>query len=127
MLHACPMATARDDLGDRRIWQVPTLANASDVFIWREDDATKNSIAMAASARYSDRELDGKSSSAKQEMLPRRAFRTPRSPTSTWSGSQPAVRRRALARLRAPVLRRIGSGGWTAYRQLPRRCSCDPH
>jgi tRNA(His) 5'-end guanylyltransferase len=54
---------------DCRIWQVPTLGDAADVFIWREDDATKNSITMAASAHYSDRELDGKSSSAKQEML----------------------------------------------------------
>ena len=54
---------------DCRVWQVPTLEDAAEVFIWREDDATKNSISMAAGAYYSDRELDGKSSSAKQEML----------------------------------------------------------
>ncbi len=54
---------------DCRVWQVPTVADAADVFIWREDDATKNSITMAARAHYSDRELDGKSSSVKQEML----------------------------------------------------------
>ena len=54
---------------DCRVWQVPTLADAADVFVWREDDATKNSISMAAGAHYSDRELDGKNSSAKQEML----------------------------------------------------------
>ena len=54
---------------DCRIWQVPTLADAADAFVWREDDATKNSITMAASAHYSDRELDGKNSSTKQEML----------------------------------------------------------
>jgi tRNA(His) guanylyltransferase len=39
------------------------------VFIWREDDATKNSITMAAGAHYSDSELDGKHSGVKQEML----------------------------------------------------------
>ena len=54
---------------DCRVWQVPTLADAVDVFVWREDDATKNSVSMAASAFYSDRELHGKDSSAKQEML----------------------------------------------------------
>lgn len=54
---------------DCRVWQVPTLADAADVFVWREDDATKNSITMAAGAHYSDRELDGMNSSLKQEML----------------------------------------------------------
>jgi tRNA(His) 5'-end guanylyltransferase len=54
---------------DCRVWQVPTLDDAADVFVWREDDATKNSISMAAGALYTDRELDGKSSSVKQEML----------------------------------------------------------
>lgn len=54
---------------DCRVWQVPTLADAADVFVWREDDATKNSITMAAGAHYSDSELHGKSSGSKQEML----------------------------------------------------------
>jgi tRNA(His) guanylyltransferase len=54
---------------DCRVWQVPTLDDAADVFVWREDDATKNSISMAACALYTDRELDGKNSSVKQEML----------------------------------------------------------
>jgi len=54
---------------DCRVWQVPTLADAADVFIWREDDATKNSITMAARAVYTDRELHEKDSSVKQEML----------------------------------------------------------
>jgi tRNA(His) 5'-end guanylyltransferase len=54
---------------DCRVWQVPTLQDAADVFVWREDDATKNSITMAAGAYYSDSELDGKNSGVKQEML----------------------------------------------------------
>jgi tRNA(His) 5'-end guanylyltransferase len=54
---------------DCRVWQVPTLDDAADVFIWREDDATKNSITMAAGAYYADDELDGKHSGVKQEML----------------------------------------------------------
>jgi tRNA(His) guanylyltransferase len=54
---------------DCRVWQVPTLGDAVDVFVWREDDATKNSVSMAAGAFYGDRELHGKDSAAKQEML----------------------------------------------------------
>lgn len=54
---------------DCRVWQVPTTADAADVFVWREDDATKNSITMAACAYYSDTELLGKNSDVKQEML----------------------------------------------------------
>ena len=54
---------------DCRVWQVPTLQDAADVFVWREDDATKNSISMAAGALYTDAQLDRKNSSDKQEML----------------------------------------------------------
>lgn len=54
---------------DCRVWQVPALEDAAEVFVWREDDATKNSITMAAGACYADHELEGKSSSVKQEML----------------------------------------------------------
>jgi tRNA(His) 5'-end guanylyltransferase len=54
---------------DCRVWQVPAREDAADVFVWREDDATKNSVTMAALAHYTDRELHGKDTSVKQEML----------------------------------------------------------
>lgn len=54
---------------DARVWQVPTLAEAANVFLWREQDATRNSLTMAAQTMYSDKELHGKDSSDKQEML----------------------------------------------------------
>jgi tRNA(His) 5'-end guanylyltransferase len=54
---------------DCRVWQVPTLQDAVDVFVWREDDATKNSITMAACAYYPDAQLAGKHSGEKQELL----------------------------------------------------------
>lgn len=54
---------------DCRVWQVPTLADARDVFVWREDDATKNSITMAALAHHGERELHGKDSAAKHALL----------------------------------------------------------
>jgi tRNA(His) 5'-end guanylyltransferase len=54
---------------DCRAWQVPSRAEAIDVFVWREADAVKNSITMAAGALYSDRELHGQHSAQKQELL----------------------------------------------------------
>lgn len=54
---------------DCRVWQVPTIRDAIDVFIWREDDATKNSIAMAAQSVCSHKELHGKHTGDMQEML----------------------------------------------------------
>jgi tRNA(His) guanylyltransferase len=54
---------------DARVYNVPTLEEAVNSFLWREMDATKNSISMSAQAFYSHKELMGKNSSDKQEML----------------------------------------------------------
>jgi len=54
---------------DARVYNVPTLEEAVNVFIWREMDATKNSINMAASKYYSHKQLMNKNGSEKQEML----------------------------------------------------------
>lgn len=56
-------------LFDCRVWNVPDLNEAANTLLWRELDASKNSISMAASHYYSHRELEGKSGSEKQEML----------------------------------------------------------
>jgi tRNA(His) guanylyltransferase len=45
---------------DTRVWQVPSLEEALEVFAWREDDAVKNSVQMAAQSVASHRELHGK-------------------------------------------------------------------
>jgi tRNA(His) 5'-end guanylyltransferase len=54
---------------DCRVFNVPTLEEAVNAFYWREQDATKNSISMAASAFYSHSLLMNKNSSEKQELL----------------------------------------------------------
>lgn len=59
----------REPTFDCRVWNVPNLAEAVNVFVWREWDAVKNSISMAAACHYSDRELYGKHTGQKQEML----------------------------------------------------------
>ena len=54
---------------DCRCWQVPNRTEAVNEILWREYDATKNSISMAARAYYSDKQLLGKNGSQKQDML----------------------------------------------------------
>jgi tRNA(His) guanylyltransferase len=54
---------------DARAWNVPSLEEATNVFLWREQDATKNSVSMAARSVYSHKEILGKTSSEMQEML----------------------------------------------------------
>lgn len=54
---------------DCRVWNVPTKAEAVNVFIWREQDATRNSVQIAAQHYYSHKELLGKNNSQMQDML----------------------------------------------------------
>ena len=54
---------------DCRVWSVPDLRTAYLNFLWRELDATKNAISMAASTYYSPKQLHGKTSSERQELL----------------------------------------------------------
>lgn len=56
-------------LFDCRVWQVPTLTDAYENFLWREKDAVKNSITMAASTHFSHKTLHGVSGAEKKEML----------------------------------------------------------
>lgn len=54
---------------DARVWNVPNRTEGANVFVWREWDATKNSISMAASHYYPHSELLYKNGSEKQDML----------------------------------------------------------
>jgi tRNA(His) guanylyltransferase len=54
---------------DCRVWNVPTPEEAANAFLWREWDATKNSISMAARHSYSARQLLHRSGAQMQEML----------------------------------------------------------
>lgn len=64
-----PEYASRMPTFDARVWQVPTLTEGSNVFVWREQDAVKNSISMAAQSVYSHKVLMGKNGSQKQDML----------------------------------------------------------
>jgi len=54
---------------DSRVFQVPNIDEMVNAIINRQQDCTRNSVSMAASANYSHEELNGKSSDEKQEML----------------------------------------------------------
>ena len=54
---------------DGRAWSVPTTQDAVDAFVWRMQDASKNSVSMAAQTYYSHRQLLNKSTLDKVAML----------------------------------------------------------
>jgi tRNA(His) guanylyltransferase len=54
---------------DARVWNVPNEVEAANVFLWREQDATRNSVQMAGRAYFSHGEMMHKNNSEVQEML----------------------------------------------------------
>lgn len=54
---------------DARCFVIPDLIEVANYFIWRQKDATRNSISMVAQSEFSQKELHGKSSNEMQEML----------------------------------------------------------
>ncbi len=69
ILERMPEYASRLPTFDARLWNVPNRTEGANVFLWREWDATKNSISMAASAHYSHKTLAGKDGRQKLEML----------------------------------------------------------
>lgn len=64
-----PQYAKRNPTFDARVWNVPSLQEAVNVLIWREWDATKNSIQMAGHEYFSNKQLHKKNTSEIQEML----------------------------------------------------------
>lgn len=54
---------------DARIFQISAQMEVMNYFIWRQQDATRNSISAVAQSLYSHKELEGKTSNEKQEMI----------------------------------------------------------
>lgn len=53
---------------DSRVFQVP-YSEINNYFLWRQQDATRNSIASVAQSMYSHKELFGKNTDQMQEMI----------------------------------------------------------
>jgi tRNA(His) 5'-end guanylyltransferase len=54
---------------DCRVFSVPNETEAANCLLWRELDATRNSVSMAAQANFSHKELQGKSCAEMHDML----------------------------------------------------------
>lgn len=54
---------------DCRIYQTPTLYDACTQLLWRENDATKNSISMLAQSLFSHKDLHGLNGSEMQDKM----------------------------------------------------------
>lgn len=59
---------------DCRVWEVPTLTEGANSFLWRELDATRNSILSAGYSKISHKKMHGKNTSEVQEMLYQRGI-----------------------------------------------------
>lgn len=59
----------KDPAFDCRAFNMPNLEEAANNFLWRERDATKNSISMAATAYYSHKQVLGKNGKERLDML----------------------------------------------------------
>ena len=73
---------------DSRVFQVPTRDEAINYLLWRQKDATRNSISSVAQSLYSHKELHGKDSDAKQEMIFQKG--------TNWNDFEPRVKRGGL-------------------------------
>jgi len=54
---------------DARVIQLPNLVEAANMFLWREKDATKNAVSMAAHSMFSHKSLQGMGSADMQERM----------------------------------------------------------
>lgn len=64
-----PEKFGKNALFDCRVWNVPTKGEAVNCLIWREQDAVRNSVQMAAQSLYSHKELHGKNSAQLHDLL----------------------------------------------------------
>lgn len=89
---------------DSRAFVLPE-SEVANYFIWRQQDATRNSIQMVAQSLYSHNELQGKNNSELQEMIFQKGI--------NWNNIAPA-RKRGYA-----VIQNIGKIGWYLDWEVP--------
>jgi tRNA(His) 5'-end guanylyltransferase len=69
MLQYLPEKADSDPVFDCRAFQVPNKVEAVNALLWREKDAIRNSVSMAAQSYYSHKELHKKSCAEMHDML----------------------------------------------------------
>ena len=88
---------------DARVMVIPRRTDVEEYFIWRQLDATANSLNMLASAHYSHGELLGKSTAEKHDLLHAKGV--------NWSQTETAFKRGRIVR--------PGARGWVTDREPP--------
>ena len=54
---------------DSRVFTIPSRTEVINYFVWRQQDAVRNSIQSLAQSKFSHKELEGKNTSVLQEMM----------------------------------------------------------
>jgi len=54
---------------DSRVFTIPSLEEVINYFIWRQQDASRNSVSSVAQSMYSHKELNGKTTGDMQELI----------------------------------------------------------
>ena len=54
---------------DARVFQIPASIEVENYFIWRQQDASRNSVSSVAQSQFSTKELHGVKTNAMQDML----------------------------------------------------------
>ncbi len=86
---------------DARVWNVPTLEEGTNVFLWREQDAVRNSLQMAARSVYSHNECNLKDGRDLHDMLFAKGINWDNYPAFFRRGTY--VRRRKVCRKMTPA------------------------
>ncbi|MBY0508308.1 MAG: hypothetical protein K2X03_30630 [Bryobacteraceae bacterium] len=88
---------------DARVMVIPRRADVADYFIWRQTDASTNSLNMLASAHYAHEELAGKSAAEKHDLLHAKGL--------NWAKQETSFKRGRIIR--------PASGGWEVDPEPP--------
>jgi tRNA(His) 5'-end guanylyltransferase len=75
---------------DARIFQIPSQEEVLNYFIWRQQDATRNSISSVAQSLYSTKELHGVKTAEMQELIFQKGI--------NWNDYSPREKRGSLIR-----------------------------
>lgn len=89
---------------DARVMVIPRRADVEQYFLWRQLDASANSLNMLASAHYSHAELLGKSTADKHDLLHAKGI--------NWSQAETSFKR-------GRVVRPAAAGGWEVDLEPP--------
>jgi tRNA(His) guanylyltransferase len=93
---------------DARVFQVPNRIEAFNAVLWRQQDASRNSVSAVAQSLYSAKELHGKNSNQQQEMIFQKG--------TNWNDYEPYFKRGRIIR---KEINEAGRTKWAVDRNIP--------